>query len=76
MTFWRRIWNHWLRIAGFIGNFQARLVLSLFYFIIVLPFGVAVRLFADLLRIKGIGRTSWSEFFERARSVEEAKRQY
>jgi len=39
-------------IAEAIGNFMNRLILSLFYFVIVLPFGLGVRLFSDPLRIK------------------------
>ena len=76
MGFLKTSWECWLKIAGIIGDFQARVILSLFYFVIVLPFGLAVRLFADPLDIKGGGKTSWSDFLERARSVEEAKRQY
>ena len=43
----RRGWTRWIKVATVIGDFQARVVLSLFYFLIVLPFGLAVRLFAD-----------------------------
>jgi hypothetical protein len=42
----------WKRIAHTIGNFQARLLLTVFYGVIVLPFGLAVRWFSDPLRIK------------------------
>ena len=39
-------------LARKIGNFQARVVLTIIYSILVLPFGLCVRLFADPLRIK------------------------
>jgi hypothetical protein len=45
-------WKAWKRIARKIGNFQARVLLTLLYAIVVLPFGVAVRFFSDPLRIK------------------------
>lgn len=48
----RRLWQAWKGIARKIGNFQARVLLTLFYAVLVLPFGVAVRLFADPLRIR------------------------
>jgi hypothetical protein len=48
----KRIWEAWKRIAHKIGNFQARLLLTIFYAIVVLPFGVAARLFSDPLQIK------------------------
>ena len=76
MTFSRRVWERWLRIAGVIGDFQARVVLTLFYLIIVLPFAMGVRLFADPLNIKGGRKTAWTDFLERARAMDEAKRQH
>ena len=48
----KRLWQGWKRIAHKIGNFQARVFLSVFYGLIVLPFGLAARLFCDPLRIK------------------------
>jgi hypothetical protein len=48
----KRIWEAWKRIAHKIGNFQARLILTILYVILVLPFGLAVRLFADPLQIR------------------------
>ena len=48
----RDLWNRWLVLAQKIGKFQSRIVLTLVYFVIVLPFGLGVRLFADPLRIR------------------------
>lgn len=48
----KAIWKAWTRIAHIIGNFQARVLLTILYVVLVLPFGVIVRLFADPLRIK------------------------
>lgn len=48
----KRAWQAWKRIAHRIGNFQARVLLTLFYAILVFPFGMATRLFSDPLRIK------------------------
>jgi len=47
-TFWAR-WKH---IARKIGNFQARVVLTLFYFTLAAPFGTAARWLSDPLRLK------------------------
>jgi len=52
MTILRKIWAGWKRIGGYIGDFIGRLILTLLYFTIVLPFGLAVRLFADPLGIR------------------------
>jgi hypothetical protein len=39
-------------LAQKIGKFQSRIVLTLVYFVVVWPFGLGVRLFADPLRIR------------------------
>lgn len=52
---WKRIkalWAAWARVARRIGNFQARVLLTIMYILLLLPFGVCVRLFADTLRTK------------------------
>jgi hypothetical protein len=71
----KRIWEGWKRIATVIGEFQSRAILSVFYFVIVLPFGLGVRLFTDPLAIRGRRQTGWMDFTDRARTVEEASRQ-
>jgi hypothetical protein len=48
----KALWKAWTRIAHIIGNFQARVLLTILYVVLVLPFGVIVRLFGDPLRIK------------------------
>lgn len=72
---WKRAWNAWLRIAAIIGDFQARVILSLFYFIIVLPFGLLVRIFADPLGVKGQRPTTWTPFTNRTQTLDQAARQ-
>jgi hypothetical protein len=48
----KNAWTVWKEIARRIGNFQARVILTLLYAIAVLPFGLIARLFSDPLRIK------------------------
>jgi hypothetical protein len=48
----KKLWQGWKRIARRIGDFQARVLLTIIYIVLVLPFGLAVRFFADPLRIK------------------------
>ena len=73
---WRRAWTRWMKIAQVIGDFQSRVVLSLFYFVIVLPFGLVIRLFGDPLKIRKDRGSSWTDFDARATTVEKAKRQF
>ena len=74
-SWWKRTWKAWLRLATIIGDFQARVILSLFYFVIAMPFGLGVRLFTDPLGIKGRRQGNWTPFTDRTRTVEEAGRQ-
>jgi hypothetical protein len=41
-------WRKWLPIAHVIGNFQAQVILSAFYFLMFLPLGVIMRLLDPL----------------------------
>ncbi len=54
----KSIWQSWLRVAHRIGNFQARVLLTIVYAVVLFPFGICVRLFADPLRT-GQRPTKW-----------------
>ncbi len=45
-------WHNWKAFGQFLGDWLARVVLTVFYFTIFVPFGLGVRLFADPLQIK------------------------
>jgi hypothetical protein len=49
--FFSTIWNAWKKVGEFIGNVIGRVFLMLFYISVVLPFGLALRLFGDPLRM-------------------------
>jgi hypothetical protein len=58
----RRWWEKWKAFAADMGNYQGRLLLALFYFVVVTPFGIAVRLFSDPLQLRRIESASfWVE---------------
>lgn len=48
----KRIWRVWNVFGAKLGNVQARLLMGFFYFIVVSPFGLLVRLTSDPLTIK------------------------
>ena len=50
----------WKRLAHKIGNFQARVLLTVLYAIVVLPFGLPARIFSDPLKIKH-RPTKWTD---------------
>lgn len=54
----RKFWEAWKRFGQFIGDLVGRLVLTVFYFTIFVPFGLGVRLLGDplALRLRGPGK--------------------
>ncbi len=70
----KRLWGRWKRIAHVIGDFQARVLLTAIYGVVVLPFGVVFRLFADALRIKQKPK-EWLDYPDNASDADWARRQ-
>jgi hypothetical protein len=56
-----RVWRAWKRVGQFIGDWIARVVLTVFYFTLFLPFGIGVRLWGDPLATKDRGGAQWLE---------------
>jgi hypothetical protein len=57
-----RLWVIWKRAARSVGRFQTELLVSLFYLVIFLPFGLILRLLGyDPLRQKKPDKTNWQE---------------
>lgn len=54
-----RAWERWKVIARKIGDFQARLLLTLFYIFVLGPFALLVRLRGDPLGIKSRKPGGW-----------------
>jgi hypothetical protein len=71
---YKRAWQWWKDFAHKIGNFQARVILSIFYGVLVLPFGLAARLFSDPLRIKKLPQ-QWLDHPNEAYDMDWARKQ-
>jgi hypothetical protein len=50
-TLLRRSWDGWKRFGRRMADAQSRVLLSLFYFVVIAPFAAGVRLAADPLGI-------------------------
>ena len=74
MTIWQKIWEGWKRIGGFIGDFFGRLILTLFYFTLVLPFGLLMRLFRDPLSLRRTESPTWQAREDNETTLEAARR--
>jgi len=71
------LWKRWKALARRVGNFQARLVLTIFYFTLAEPFGLGFRWFSDPLNLKRRpGSSGWIPRSARASDPAELRRQY
>jgi hypothetical protein len=69
-----KLWEGWKKIAHAIGDFQARVLLTVIYSVLILPFGLLVRCFADSLHSKK--RTvEWLDHPAIPNDLNEARRQ-
>ncbi len=75
-----RAWHGWMALAPAIGNFQARVLLTLVYFTWLLPFGLLARLFTDPLDVRGrgepAGATGWKKRGAAAHTVQALRSQF
>jgi hypothetical protein len=59
MGLFRRLWEGWKRFGRKVGDFQARVLLTVFYFVIIAPFALIVRVTADPLALKPATPKGW-----------------
>ncbi len=57
----RELWAAWKRIARKIGDFQARVLLTIFYFVLLAPFALIMRRTSDPLALKPGTPRGWGE---------------
>lgn len=73
----RPAWEWWKVFARALGNYQGRILFAFFYFVIVTPFGIGVRLFSDPLKVKQAARaTNWLERSSMPQELETAREQF
>jgi len=74
----KRLWHRWTGFSKRMGNFQSRVMLSFFFFIIVSPVAVLIKLFGDPLSIKRKKAmdTYWSDKTLSSKEIEDYRRQF
>ena len=71
----RHAWRAWKVIARKIGDFQARLVLTVLYFLPLAPFALAVKWSTDPMAIKRATPKGWRPIPD-AEAADSAARQF
>ena len=70
----RKGWQAWKRIGQLIGDLMGRLVLTVFYFTLFMPFGLGVRFFGDPLAIRPPSHAKWLERRTQDLTLDDARR--
>lgn len=70
----RKIWHGWKKFGQFIGDMLGRVVLTIFYFTLFMPFALGVRLFLDPLALHVTGQPKWLERKTQDLTLDDARR--
>ncbi len=68
-------WRRWKIINEIIGDLHARGITVLFYFSVLVPFGLGVRLLSDPLLLRG-RRGQWLDRPPVANGIDDARKQF
>jgi hypothetical protein len=69
-------WKKWLGLSRAAGNVLGHILLTIFYFTVMLPFSLGVTLFSDPLKIKTRHNPFWQPRETPIDGLEEARRQF
>jgi len=73
----RQFWERWKVVARKIGDVQSRILLNVFYFLILAPFAIATRMFSDRLQLRSRSSPRWLPKESRSAALrEDARRQF
>jgi len=76
MEILKKFWSGWMRFGHFMGDIVGRVVLTIFYFTIMLPFSLIVTLFSDPLDMKKDKAPAWHARTTGDRTLDDARRQF
>jgi hypothetical protein len=73
----RKLWERWKQVARKIGDFQARALMTVFYFVILGPVAMVIRWRSDPLAIKATTPRGWNNVEQREGvPMEHSRRQF
>jgi hypothetical protein len=70
----RKVWEAWKRFGQLIGDLVGRVVLTLFYFTLFMPFALGVRLLMDPLGMRPHKHTKWLERKTQDLTIDDSRR--
>ena len=75
MGFLKKVWKKWRAFGQMMGDFVARIFMTVFYFTVAIPFGIGVRIFKDPLHLKS-KESGWLPRETKPETLEDARRPY
>lgn len=69
-------WTRWKKIARAVGVVQTRLLMVFFYFVVVFPVGLLMRMSGDPLHLKVRSGSNWTPHRHQDPTLENAHRQF
>jgi len=75
MEILNEIWNRWKRFAQFLGDWIARIILTIFYFSFFLPFGLIISRWGDPLAIRN-SQPRWITRITHDVDIDKARRMF
>jgi len=72
----KALWRRWTRVAHAIGTFQARLLLTALYVLLLPAFALTARFSADPLRLRPATPPAWLPRYRQARTLDGGRRQF
>jgi hypothetical protein len=72
----RVAWERWQIISHINGEYVARFVTNLFYFTILVPFAIGVKLFTDPLDLRRTAASHWKEHKPVGATIDDARSQF
>lgn len=75
-NFLQKIWRAWKRFGQIVGDLVGRVILTVFYFTVFLPFGSGVRLLGDPLNIRQKRGARWDDRKTKDLTFEDMRRSY
>jgi len=75
MSFLKWLWNKWTPIAHAIGNFQAQVILSIFYIVIIFPLGIVYKII-NPFGVKRKLKSNFGRWNYPRDTLESARKQY
>lgn len=75
MQILKNLWKSWKSLARKIGEFQSKVILTVFYFLLA-PFGLFFSIFKDELKMKKQTESSWIIKHKQSESLTDLSRQF